>query len=171
MTGVVQLRDVLSSDLEIFFLHQMDPEATRLAAFPARDRQAFTAHWARILADRANTIRTILLHGAVSGNIVVYQQAGRHLVGYWVGREYWGQGVATAALTLFLNLVTARPLFAFVAQHNAASIRVLQKCGFVVWDEDLERPRSTTKSKKCSLDLNRMCARPVEAGMVQRPAP
>jgi hypothetical protein len=73
MTGVVQLRDVLPSDLEIFFLHQIDPEATRLAAFPARDRQAFMAHWARILADRASTIRTILLNGAVAGNIVVYQ--------------------------------------------------------------------------------------------------
>ncbi len=137
MTGVVQLRDVLPSDLEIFFLHQIDPEATRLAAFPARDRQAFMAHWARILADRASTIQTFLVDGAVAGNIVAFQQAGRHLVGYWVGREYWGQGVATAALTLFLNLVTARPLYAFVAQHNAASIRVLQKCGFVVWDEDL----------------------------------
>jgi len=141
MTGVVQLRDVLPSDLEIFFLHQMDPEATRLAAFPSRDRQAFMAHWTRILADRANTIQTILLDGAVAGNIVAFQQGGRQLVGYWVGREYWGQGIATAALTLFLNLVTARPLYAFVAQHNAASIRVLQKCGFVVWDEDLGTTR------------------------------
>ena len=137
MTGVVQLRDVLPSDLEIFFLHQMDPEATRLAAFLARDRQAFMAHWTRILADRADTIRTILLDGAVAGNIVAFQQAGRQLVGYWVGREYWGQGVATAALTQFLNHVTARPLYAFVAKHNAASIRVLQKCGFVVCAEDL----------------------------------
>ena len=77
----------------------------------------------------------------MAGNIVAYQQAGRQLVGYWVGREYWGQGVATAALSLFLNLVEARPLDAFVAQHNAASIRVLQKCGFVVWDEGLETPR------------------------------
>ena len=142
MTGVVQLRDVLPSDLEIFFLHQMDPEATRLAAFPSRDRQAFMAHWTRILADRANTIQTILLDGAVAGNIVAFQQGGRQLVGYWVGREYWGQGIATAALTLFLNLVTARPLYAFVAHHNAASIRVLQKCGFVVWDEDLETTRT-----------------------------
>jgi len=140
MTGVVQLRDVLPSDLEIFFLHQRDPEATRLAAFPARDRQAFMAHWTRILPDRASKIQTILLDGAVAGNIVAFQQAGRRLVGYWVGREYWGQGVATAALTLFLNLVTARPLYAFVAQHNAASIRVLQKCGFIVWDEDLGTP-------------------------------
>ncbi|MFA5787703.1 MAG: GNAT family N-acetyltransferase [Actinomycetota bacterium] len=142
MTGVVQLRDVLPSDLEIFFRHQLDPEATRLAAFPARDRPAFMAHWTRILADRANTIRTILIDGEVAGNIVAFQQAERQLVGYWVGRDYWGQGIATQALTLFLHLVAARPIYAFVAKHNPASIRVLQKCGFVVCAEDLAGSRA-----------------------------
>jgi RimJ/RimL family protein N-acetyltransferase len=137
MTGVVQLRDVLASDLETFFQHQLDPVATRLAAFPARDRSAFMAHWTRILADRANTIRTILFDGDVAGNIVAFQQAERQLVGYWLGWDYWGQGIATQALTQFLHLVAARPLYAFVAKHNPASIRVLQKCGFVVCAEDL----------------------------------
>lgn len=48
-TSDVTLRDVIASDLPIFFEHQLDLEATRMAAFPARDREAFMAHWTRIL--------------------------------------------------------------------------------------------------------------------------
>ena len=41
-----------------------------------------------------------------------------------------GRGVATEALSAFLRLEPIRPLYAGVAKHNVASIRVLQKCGF-----------------------------------------
>jgi RimJ/RimL family protein N-acetyltransferase len=41
-----------------------------------------------------------------------------------------GRGVATQALAAFLGLEPVRPLYAGVAKHNVASIRVLQKCGF-----------------------------------------
>jgi RimJ/RimL family protein N-acetyltransferase len=51
-------------------------------------------------------------------------------VGYWIGRDYWGKGVATRALSNFLRLVKTRPLYAHVAEHNVASLRVLEKCGF-----------------------------------------
>jgi RimJ/RimL family protein N-acetyltransferase len=53
-------------------------------------------------------------------------------VGYWLGREFWGQGIATQALALFLKEERTRPLVAHVAQHNIGSRRVLEKCGFVV---------------------------------------
>jgi RimJ/RimL family protein N-acetyltransferase len=54
------------------------------------------------------------------------------LVGYWIGKEYWGRGIATAALQEFLTHLKMRPLHAYVAKHNKASIRVLEKCGFKV---------------------------------------
>lgn len=101
-----------------------------MAAFPARDRDAFMAHWAKILADETCTIKTILFNSRVVGNIVSFQQSGKTLVGYWLGREYWSKGIATRALSQFLQLVKVRPLYAYVAKHNIASIRVLQKCGF-----------------------------------------
>jgi hypothetical protein len=41
MTNEITLRDVQDSDLPIFFEQQLDPEATRMAAFPARDPDAF----------------------------------------------------------------------------------------------------------------------------------
>jgi RimJ/RimL family protein N-acetyltransferase len=67
----------------------------------------------------------------VVGYISSWSQEERRLIAYWIGREYWGRGIATAALAEFLGYERARPLHAFVAAHNAGSIRVLEKCGFV----------------------------------------
>ncbi len=136
MTDDVSLRPIQTSDLPIFFEHQLDPEATRMAAFPARDRDAFNAHWAKITAEENIIVRTITFRGEVAGNIVFWEQSGECKVGYWLGRRYWGKGIASAALSQFLALVKVRPLYAHVAKHNAASIRVLQKCGFTICGED-----------------------------------
>jgi RimJ/RimL family protein N-acetyltransferase len=46
-------------------------------------------------------------------------------------REHWGKGAATAAVARFVELEPVRPLYGVAAKDNAASIRVLQKCGFV----------------------------------------
>lgn len=131
MGGDVRLRAVQESDLPAFFEQQLDPEAARMAAFPSRDKDAFMAHWARILAAKTGVLRTIVCEGEVAGHIVGFQQSGRSLVGYWLGKDHWGKGVATRALSLFLAIVKQRPLYAFVAEHNRASLRVLEKCGFV----------------------------------------
>ena len=136
MTHGVSLRQIQESDLPIFFEHQLDPEATRMAAFPARDHDAFNAHWAKIVAEENTIVRTITFRGEVAGNIVCWEQSGECKVGYWLGRRHWGKGIASAALSQFLGLVKVRPLYARVAKHNAASLRVLQKCGFTICGED-----------------------------------
>jgi len=136
LTSDVLLRDVTEDDLPIFFDHQLDPEATQMAAFSARDRQTFMAHWTKILADETITKKTILVDGHVAGNIVCFEQFGERLIGYWIGKHYWGKGVATRALAAFLGHVKTRPLYAHVAKHNIASIRVLEKCGFIICGED-----------------------------------
>ena len=130
MTEDVRLRAVEDQDVDVFFDHQNDPEATEMAAFPSRDKDRFAAHWAKIRADDTTMQRTIVADGKVAGYIGSWQQDGQHLLGYWVGREYWGRGVATKALERLLDEVSVRPLHAHVAVHNASSIRVLQKCGF-----------------------------------------
>lgn len=131
MTDDVRLRPVAPDDLPIFFEHQCDPEAARMAAFPSRDRTAFDRHWAtNVLGNPTAVTRTILVDGEVAGNIGSWAEDGVRLVGYWLGREYWGRGVATRALAAFLHEVTERPLHADVARHNAGSIRVLEMCGF-----------------------------------------
>jgi RimJ/RimL family protein N-acetyltransferase len=135
-SGDVLLRDVEKSDLPILLEHQLDPEATRMAGFPARDRKSFMAHWNRILEDESVVKQTVLFEGGVAGNIVSFVNSGEREVGYWIGREFWGRGVATRALAEFLRLEARRPLYAGVARHNAASLRVLQKCGFRISRED-----------------------------------
>jgi hypothetical protein len=64
--------------------------AIRMAAFPARDREAFTTHWNKILADRTVPVRTVLVDGFVAGNIVSWERDGKRLVGYWIGKNDWG---------------------------------------------------------------------------------
>jgi RimJ/RimL family protein N-acetyltransferase len=125
------LRDVRADDLDAFFEHQREPEANEMAIFPARDRASFDAHWQRILADESLVKKTIVHEGKVAGNVGCWEQDGQRLVGYWVGREFWGKGLATRALAEFVEEVTARPLHAWVATSNLGSIRVLEKCGFV----------------------------------------
>jgi RimJ/RimL family protein N-acetyltransferase len=126
------LRDVVEADLDAFYEHQLDPEATRMALFPSRDREAFYAHWRRVLANDEATTKTIVDDGEVAGNIGCWEQDGRRLVGYWLGREFWGRGLATRALAELVQEVTARPLHAWVAKSNVASVRVLEKCGFLL---------------------------------------
>jgi len=132
----IALRDVAIDDLPIFFEQQAQPEANRMAAFPARDQEAFMAHWIEIMADASVVLKTILCDGQVAGNMVCFGPPDQREVGYWLGKEFWGQGIATRALGEFLKLVRVRPLFAYVAKHNFGSLRVLQKCGFVICGED-----------------------------------
>jgi RimJ/RimL family protein N-acetyltransferase len=126
----VRLRDVREEDLPIFLEQQGDPDANRLANFEARDPETFRSHWAKILRDETVVVRTIEFEGHVAGNIVSWQHDGERDVGYWIGRSDWGRGVATAALSAFLDELATRPLHAHVATHNIGSIRVLEKCGF-----------------------------------------
>jgi len=133
----VLLRAVVPEDIDIFFEQQRDPEACAMADFPARDRAAHEAHWVKVLREPTNITRTIVIDGRVVGNMGSwsYMDEGRREVGYWLGREYWGRGYATAALAAFIAEIGERPLFAHVAAHNQGSLRVLTKCGFVPVDE------------------------------------
>ena len=128
----LELREAVESDLPILFRNQADPEASAMAAFPSRDWEAFVAHRARIDANPDALVRTILVDGEVAGDIGSWREGDDRAVGYWIGRTFWGRGVATAALRAFLEVETTRPLIAHVAAHNVGSRRVLEKCGFDV---------------------------------------
>lgn len=138
-TGEVTLREVVASDLPIFFAQQLDPVAIRMAAFTAKDptdEGRFAAHWAKILADDTTINRTVLVAAEVVGHVACFEQCGEYEVTYWLGREFWGRGIATAALAALLREVSIRPLHGCAASDNLASIRVLEKCGFVIVGSD-----------------------------------
>jgi RimJ/RimL family protein N-acetyltransferase len=139
MANELFLRNMVNDDLPIFFEQQLDQEANHMAAFTAKnpaDREAFMAHWQKILADEKIIIQTIIFDNQVAGNVLSYEDDGHPEVCYWIGKEYWGRGIATRALTEFLaHNNTIRPIYARVAKDNAGSRRVLEKCGFKIIDE------------------------------------
>ena len=139
-TSSIVLREVMMSDLPIFFDQQLDPEANWMAAFTRKDpadRDTFMAHWMKILEDEATTIQTILFNGSVVGSVFSYVDEDEHPeVSYWIGKPYWDKGIATCALSAFLEHSKIRPLYARAAQDNIGSLRVLEKCGFTRIGED-----------------------------------
>lgn len=133
----VTLREVREADLLVFFEHQLDADANRMAAFSAEDpadRDAFMAKWMMILGDEAIPIKTIVFDGQVAGHVLRWMDAelGKPEVSYWLGKEFWGQGIATRALAMFLEHVRERPIYGRAAKDNVGSLRVLEKCGFVM---------------------------------------
>jgi RimJ/RimL family protein N-acetyltransferase len=157
----VRLRPVHESDLEVFYRQQCDPAATAMAAFPARERAAFYAHWHNIMADEHVLLRTVEAEGQVAGNVVSFEQSGRREVGYWLGHRFWGRGIGTAALRAFLEVETRRPLDAHVAGHNVASRRVLEKCGFRVRGEAVasEAPQDGTSDPAAAVAVDELVLR------------
>ncbi|MDX3584078.1 GNAT family N-acetyltransferase [Streptomyces europaeiscabiei] len=138
-TADISLRDVRDSDLPVFWRHQSDPEAQRVAAFTReyhRDRALFDSHWEKIRANSDNLTRTVVADGEVVGNAAVFGPPDERQVTYWIDRAHWGRGIATAALTALIDLAPTRPLHAYAAADNTGSLRVLQKCGFVVTGHD-----------------------------------
>jgi RimJ/RimL family protein N-acetyltransferase len=139
MANELLLRNVVNDDLPLFFEYQLDPEANSMAAFTAKDptnQDAFMAHWHRILAEETNIVQTILCNGQVVGSVSSYEEEGKPEVTYWLGKEYWGKGIATWALKEFLaNHNPTRPIYARVAKDNLGSRRVLEKCDFIIIGE------------------------------------
>ncbi len=135
----VTLRKVEPADLETLYLHQLDPEANRMAAFVGkepRNHAEFHAHWEKILSSPQNTTRTIVADDAVAGYIACYPDGENLETTYWIGREFWGKGIATEALKQMLRLVSDRPICARAATDNLGSVKVLQKCGYKIIGTD-----------------------------------
>ncbi|MFS0556052.1 GNAT family N-acetyltransferase [Brevibacillus sp. 179-C9.3 HS] len=133
------LREATEEDLPVFFEQQLDKTANEMAAFTVKDptdKDRFHAHWTKILNDHSIVKRTILLNGQIAGNILCFEFLGLPTIGYWIDKSYWGKGIATHALSVFLEQYKARPLYARVAHDNIASIRVLEKNGFVSFGVD-----------------------------------
>ncbi|GAB3549101.1 GNAT family N-acetyltransferase [Arthrobacter tumbae] len=130
---MITLRAVESTDLDEFFSHQLDPSANHMAAFSAKnpsDRGVFDLHWQNILNDPTVTVRTIVADDAVVGSILAYRDADIPEISYWIDKARWGQGITTAAVGLFLEEFSERPLRARAVADNTNSIRILERYGF-----------------------------------------
>ena len=131
----ITLRPVLEADLPILFEQQLDRDSVAMADYPSKDRGEFMRHWEGILKNRTTVARVIVHKNKIAGHILCWKEKYEQRVGYWLGRKFWGRGITSAALAELVREVKIRPLYAHVANHNAASKRVLEKCGFVLLDE------------------------------------
>jgi len=73
------------------------------------------------------------LVGAIG--IVLDPQSNRGELGYWIGRNYWGQGIATEASQSMLDFAFSQlglnKVVAECLDRNPASARVMEKVGMV----------------------------------------
>ena len=132
----INLRPVTEADLPILFEQQLDLEAVAMSAYPSKDRGEFMRHWEGILKNKSITARAIIYKEKVAGQIVCWKEGKyEQRIGYWIGKEFWGRGIASAAVAELLKLVKTRPLYAEVANQNIRSKRVLEKNGFELLEE------------------------------------
>ena len=143
----IRLRPVERGDLPRMFELQLDAESNHMALTIPRNREAFDSNWASSLDDPRVVARAIVVDEVMIGYISCFQVDGHDHVGYWIDREFWGLGITSRALELLLQEVVRRPLTAIVATSNAASLRVLQKSGFVV--EQFRHSPATDRFLEC----------------------
>lgn len=148
----VRLRPVEAGDLPRMYDLQLDPDSNRMAGTIPRTREAFDSLWAKSLADPNAPARAVLFDGTFVGHVACFPADGGDHVGYWIDPAFWGRGIASRALHLLLREVSKRPLTATVATSNAASLRVLQKCGFVV--EQVRHAPATDRYPACEIAVH-----------------
>mgnify|MGYP002639216723 CR=1 FL=1 len=138
-TDDLYLRDIEESDMDIFFAHQSDEVANHMAAFTPKEstnRDAFDARWQRLRNHSGVFVQTAVYHEKVIGHVASFKQEEQREVTYWLARECWGQGLATKVLQQFLHNEKERPLWGRCAKDNLASVRVMEKNGFVLVGEE-----------------------------------
>ena len=90
-------------------------------------------------SERPPTALAVEVGGEAAGGIGVVpgRDVNRHTgeIGYWLGEALWNRGIATAAVRGFLpwaaETFDLHRIFAETFATNPASMRVLEKCGFV----------------------------------------
>ncbi|MGV8138600.1 MAG: GNAT family N-acetyltransferase [Mangrovibacterium sp.] len=133
------LRKTGISDLEFFFVFQLDREANYLAAFTPKDpadKTAYLEKYTNLLNIRTVNMQTIMVDKIIAGSISKFEMEGEAEITYWIDKKFWGKGVATTALKKFLSIENSRPIFGRVVFDNFASQKVLEKCGFIKIGKD-----------------------------------
>ena len=130
----ISLRATEISDLDILFQFQLDKEGVFLAAFmPANytNKIAYIEKYTKLINDPTLNNQTIIFDNNIVGSIAKFVMQGDTEITYWIDRKFWGQGIATNALKLFLQIEQTRPIFGRVAFDNFGSQKVLEKNGFM----------------------------------------
>lgn len=153
----VSLRPATDADFEALFELESDVTGADMIAFLPRDpgdRDAFTAHWARITTDDSVITRIIEADGSFAGYAVSFLIDGERQIGYWISRQLWGRGIGTAALAALVAEIEERPLWGSTVADNLGSQRVLLKAGFVF--DRMERSHAPRRGTEVDENVYRL---------------
>lgn len=133
LNNSISLRPTTELDLELLFQFQLDHEGCYLAAFMPVDynnKAKYIEKYTTLINNPTVHNQTICLDNIVVGSIAKFVLNEEAEVTYWIDRKYWGKGIASEALRIFLEIEKTRPLYGRVAFDNFGSQKVLKKCGF-----------------------------------------
>jgi len=152
--GRISLRPWLESDAAVLFKYASDPEVGPRAGWPPHKsveesreiiRTVFndaTCTWAIVLSQTGEPIGAMGYGPSCQCNLPARE--GEPLIGYWVARPYWNQGICTEALHLMIDhLRETTDIRSLISGHfidNQASGRVMEKCGFIPTGETVVDP-------------------------------
>lgn len=135
----ITLTKTEKEDLNTLFQFQIDKEGIYLAAFTPNDpsdKKAYIEKYSQFLTVSTINMQTIRINEEIVGSISKFVMEGDNEITYWIDRKFWGQGIATRALSDFLKIELVRPIFGRVAFDNYGSQKVLEKCNFLKIDTD-----------------------------------
>lgn len=138
---MIALREYADSDLERLVQLANNENVSRylVYTFPYPYTRNDAEWWISTGSKQNGTIaRVVEYQGLFVGSVGITPQGGwrEHLaeIGYWVGEDYWGKGIATAALSQMteygFKTRNIRKLYATALAPNIPSMRVLEKCGY-----------------------------------------
>ncbi|MBB1380776.1 GNAT family N-acetyltransferase [Shewanella frigidimarina] len=148
----ISLHPITEADLDILFEFENDPIANKMADFVPRKRKAFNLHWQqKVLANEKAIAQGIWIDDVLVGNVLSWintdaaakSDPQMRLVGYWIGREHWGKGIATKAVEMFLKQFISSPVFAYINKQNEGSVAVAYANGF--FDVTAQYPQLISK--------------------------
>jgi RimJ/RimL family protein N-acetyltransferase len=143
---MISLRQFQTSDAELLVSYLNTPEVTQYitASIPTPYTNTDALWWiehARQTPYQAhsNLIKAIEYKGnfvgCISATVGHFEYANSAELGYWIGKAFWNLGITTEAVKQFAELLFStnklNRLFVSVVAKNIASIRVLEKNGFV----------------------------------------
>jgi RimJ/RimL family protein N-acetyltransferase len=141
----ILLRSLAADDIAGLFVFHADKQAAWQAGGGSgpEDEPAFTLRMENLMAADPEdaAVQVIEEDGTLCGYIGYFKRnSPDREVCYWIGAEFSGRGIATAALRRLLPEMATKfpgqPLLARVVHGNDASVRVLEKCGFVAIGEE-----------------------------------
>ncbi len=140
----IVLRPWRESDTQALYKYASDPSVGSRAGWPPHKsleesleiiRTVFNndTTWAIVWKDTGEAIGAISYGPSCDCNLP--SRDGEPIVGYWVAKPYWNQGICSEALGLMLDHICKTTVIpSLISGHfvdNPASGRVMEKCGFV----------------------------------------